>query len=397
MPPPTEHPAPARPGAAPRGAAPYDALLLYSFGGPNAPEDVLPFLRNVTRGKNIPEERLVQVGAHYDHFGGRSPINGQNLALLDALRAELARRGVDLPIAWGNRNWEPYTTRALADLRAQGARRVLALVTSAYGSYSGCRQYREDLAASLAELSDQVGDGVTPGTVLAVDKLRHYFNHPGFVRANADAVVEAYAGLGEAGSDALLVFVTHSVPETMEEASGVQQPSYRTQHVDVATLVAAEVGARIGRPVEWRLAFCSRSGPPHQRWLEPDVNDLLGDLAAAGAHAVVLSPIGFVSDHMEVAFDLDVEALETARRLGLAAARAGTVSTRPAFVSGLVDLVLERAAAERGEEVERVTVGTLGAWPDVCSPGCCRQRAGVDSGVPAACGEDSDPTEWSAT
>lgn len=386
------HPALARPDP----AAPYDALLLCSFGGPNAPQDVLPFLRNVTRGKNIPEERLVQVGAHYDHFGGRSPINTQNLALLEALRAELARRGIDLPIAWGNRNWEPYTTRALADLRAQGARRVLALVTSAYGSYSGCRQYREHLAASLAELADQTGDDVTPGTVLAVDKLRHYANHPGFVRANADAVVEAYAELGDAGSAAPLVFVTHSIPIAMEEASGVQQPSYRSQHLDVAALVAAEVGQRIGRPVERRLAYCSRSGPPHQPWLEPDVNDLLGELAGAGTRSVVLSPIGFVSDHMEVAYDLDVEAIETARRLGLTVVRAGTVSTRPAFVSGLVDLVLERAAAERGEDVERVTVGELGAWPDVCRPGCCRQRAGVDSGVPAACGEDSDPTKWSA-
>ena len=382
-------------------AAPYDALLLYSFGGPNGPQDVLPFLRNVTRGKQIPEERLIAVGAHYDLFGGRSPINGHNLELLAALREELARRGVDLPIAWGNRNWEPYTTAALADLRAQGARRVLAIVTSAYGSYSGCRQYRENLAASLAELAHLVDDDdVTPGTVLAVDKLRHYFNHPGFVRANADAVVEAYAELAAlapdtVGSDAPLVFVTHSVPDVMEEASGARRPSYVAQHLDLAALVAAEVTQRVGHPVEWRLAFCSRSGPPQQPWLEPDVNDLLGELAGAGTRSVVLSPIGFVSDHMEVAFDLDTEALETARGLGLAAVRAGTVSTRPAFVAGLVDLVLERAARERGESVEPVAVGTLSPAPDVCRTGCCWQRAGVDSGVPAACGEDSDPAEWS--
>ena len=396
MAPQTVHPDPARLDVAADAALPYDAILLYSFGGPNAPDDVLPFLRNVTRGKNIPEARLAVVGAHYDLFGGRSPINGQNLALIAALRAELARRGLDVPIAWGNRNWEPYTTDALAELRAAGAHRVLAIVTSAYGSYSGCRQYRENLAHSLAELAERIGGDATPGTVLAVDKLRHYFNHPGFVQANADAVVEAYAELGGDGVQAPLVFVTHSIPDVMEEGSGMAQPSYRTQHLKVAELVAAQVGERLGHPVSWHLAYCSRSGPPHQPWLEPDVNALLGDLAGAGTRAVVMSPIGFVSDHMEVAFDLDVEALETARELGLKAVRAGTVSTRPAFVSGLIDLVLERAAAERGEDVERVTTGALAAWTDVCRPGCCWQRAGVDSGIPAACGEDSNPTQWSA-
>ncbi|MFI2754589.1 ferrochelatase [Cellulomonas sp. P22] len=377
--------------------------MLYSFGGPNAPEDVLPFLRNVTRGKNIPDERLAVVGEHYAHFGGRSPINAQNLALVDALRAELARRGVDLPVAWGNRNWEPYTIDALRDLRDSGARRVLAIVTSAYGSYSGCRQYRENLAKTLVELGASTPTGDDGSAGIVVDKLRHYFNHPGFVRANADAVVEAYEELAErTGTDvgtlagsAPLVFVTHSVPDTMEEASGAQAPSYRTQHLDVGALVAAEVGARLGREVEWTLAFCSRSGPPSQPWLEPDVNDLLSERAAAGLRAVVLSPIGFVSDHMEVAFDLDTEALETARELGVVAVRAGSVSTRAPFVEGLVDLVLERAAAERGEEVARATVGTLGAWPDVCRPGCCRMRSGEDSGIPAACG--SDPVEQDVT
>jgi ferrochelatase len=376
--------------------SPYDALLLFSFGGPNEPDDVLPFLRNVTRGKNIPEERLVAVGEHYYHFGGRSPINEQNLALMAALRAELERRGVDLPVAWGNRNWEPYTTQALTELRDAGARRVLAIVTSAYGSYSGCRQYRENLAASLVELGATTPTGDDGSAGLVVDKLRHYFNHPGFVRANADAVVEGYQELAaRTGVDAAtlatsapLVFVTHSIPDTMEEASGAQRPSYATQHLDVGALVAAEVGERLGAPVEWTLAYCSRSGPPSQPWLEPDVNDLLGELHAAGTRRVVLSPIGFISDHMEVAYDLDTEALETARELGMDAVRAGSVSTRAPFVEGLVDMVLERAAAERGEDVERVTLGALGAWPDVCRPGCCRLRAGEDSGVPAACGSD---------
>jgi ferrochelatase len=382
----------------PISVAPYDAILLFSFGGPNGPDDVLPFLRNVTRGKNIPDERLAVVGEHYAHFGGRSPINAQNLELIEALRGELARRGVTIPVAWGNRNWEPYTADALAELRAEGAERILAIVTSAYGSYSGCRQYREHLAATLVGLGATTPTGDDGGAGLVVDKLRHYLNHPGFVRANTDAVVEAYATLAERtgrspaeAAAAPLVFVTHSIPATMNEASGAQRPSYLDQHLDVGALVAAEVGERLGHPVEWTLAFCSRSGPPSQPWLEPDVNDLLTERAAAGLQSVVLSPIGFVSDHMEVAFDLDTEALATARELGIEAVRAGTAGTRAPFVEGLVDLVLERAAAERGEDVVRATVGTFDAWPDVCRPGCCRLRAGVDSGVPAACGSD-EPT-----
>jgi ferrochelatase len=384
----------------PISVAPYDAILLFSFGGPNGPDDVLPFLRNVTRGKNIPDERLAVVGEHYAHFGGRSPINAQNLELIEALRGELDRRGVTIPVAWGNRNWEPYTADALAELRAQGARRVLAIVTSAYGSYSGCRQYREHLAATLVGLGATTPTGDDGGAGLVVDKLRHYVNHPGFVRANADAVVEAYATLaertgrspGEAAAAASLVFVTHSIPTTMNEASGARRPSYLDQHLDVGALVAAQVGEHLGHPVEWTLAFCSRSGPPSQPWLEPDVNDLLAERAAAGMQSVVLAPIGFVSDHMEVAFDLDSEALATARKLGIEAVRAGTASTRAPFVEGLVDLVLERAAAERGQDVVRATVGAFDAWPDVCLPGCCRLRAGVDSGVPAACGSDAPTT-----
>jgi ferrochelatase len=385
----------------PISVAPYDAILLFSFGGPNGPDDVLPFLRNVTRGRDIPDERLVEVGGHYAHFGGRSPINEQNLALLDALRSELERRGVRIPVAWGNRNWEPYTSDALAELRAQGARRVLAVVTSAYGSYSGCRQYRENLAETLVGLGATTATGDDGGAGLVVDKLRNYAHHPGFVSANVDAVVEAYATLAartgrtpaEAAAVAPLVFVTHSIPLTMDEASGAQRPGYRDQHLDVGAAVATQVGERLGHPVEWTLAFCSRSGPPRQPWLEPDVNDVLTERAAAGLSAVVLAPIGFVSDHLEVVFDLDTEALATARELGIEAVRAGTASTRAPFVEGLVDLVLERAAVERGEDVHRATVGAYDPWPDVCLPGCCRQRAGVDSGVPAACGSDGPVTQ----
>ena len=369
------------------GAAPYDALLLFSFGGPDEHDDIMPFLRNVTGGKGIPDSRLAQVAEHYEHVGGRSPINGQNLALLAALRAELSRRGVELPIVWGNRNWAPYTRDALIELRDRGATRVLALVTSAYSSYSGCRQYREDLALTAGSLEEELGHDLG----LRFDKVRSYFNHPGFVAGNTDAVVEAYEQLRAQGADlanAPLVFVTHSIPDTMEDASGAARPSYRTQHLDIAAVVAEQAGQRLGVDLTWSLAFCSRSGPPSQPWLEPDVNDGLRELAAGGTTAVVLAPIGFVSDHMEVVYDLDTEAMETARELGLTAVRAGTVGTRPIFVEGLIDLVLERAAVERGESPARAVAGRLGPVADVCLPGCCLQRAGVDSGVPALCGQD---------
>ncbi|MCF4120077.1 ferrochelatase [Antribacter sp. KLBMP9083] len=376
------------PQAAVSDVAPYDALLLYSFGGPDKPEDVVPFLRNVTAGKGIPDSRLEEVGEHYYGFGGKSPINEQNLALKAALEAEIAARGIDLPVVWGNRNWAPYTNDAIDELEAMGARRAVALVTSAYSSYSGCRQYREDLALTLDKRGQLGPDG---STGIQFDKVRSYFNHPGFVRANVDAVVEGFANLAEAGGDAAkarLVFVTHSIPDTMEAASGVGHATYSDQHRSVARLVAAAVSESLGHDVGWDLAFCSRSGPPSQPWLEPDVNDHLAALAADGTTDVVLSPIGFVSDHMEVAYDLDTEALATAKELGITAVRAGTVGTRAPFVQGLVDLLLERAALARGESVAEATVGDLPAFPSVTPPGCCLRRHEEPSGIPALCSED---------
>ena len=369
-------------------AGPYDALLLYSFGGPDKPEDVVPFLRNVTAGKGIPDERLEEVGEHYYGFGGKSPINEQNLALKAALEAELAARGLDLPVVWGNRNWAPYTTDAIDELERLGARRAVALVTSAYSSYSGCRQYREDLAVTLEKRGQLGSDG---STGVQFDKVRSYFNHPGFVAGNAEAVLEAYDALEAKGGDpaaAKLVFVTHSIPTTMEEASRVSHATYSAQHLDVAAVIAAVVSEVRGHAVEWELAYCSRSGPPSQPWLEPDVNDLLTERAGEGLKDVVLSPIGFVSDHMEVAYDLDTEAMATATELGMRAVRAGTVGTRPVFVSGLVDLILERAALARGEDASEETVGALPPFRSVCAPGCCLRRDGEPSGVPALCGVD---------
>ncbi|HEV6953911.1 MAG TPA: ferrochelatase [Promicromonospora sp.] len=376
------------PQSAAQAAAPYDALLLYSFGGPNRPEDVVPFLRNVTAGKGIPDERLEEVGEHYYGFGGKSPINEQNLALKAALEAELAARGIDLPVVWGNRNWEPYTNDAVDELEKIGAKRAVALVTSAFSSYSGCRQYREDLAVTLEKRGQLGADG---STGVQFDKIRSYFNHPGFAEANVDAVVDAYAELAAAGGDgaaARLVFVTHSIPETMEAASRISYATYAQQHLDLARVVAGRVAERLGHEVPWDLAYCSRSGPPSQPWLEPDVNDHLEALAADGVRDVVLSPIGFVSDHMEVAYDLDTEALATAKDLGLTAVRAGTVGTREPFVRGLVDLLLERAALARGEDVAEATVGELPPFRSVCAPSCCLRRDGEPSGVPALCGTE---------
>jgi ferrochelatase len=249
---------------------------------------------------------------------------------------------------------------------------------------------RGDLAVTLDGLGDLGPDG---SRSVQFDKVRSYFNHPGFAQANVDAVVDGYRALAEKdgaelAAAARLVFVTHSIPDTMEAASAVSGATYSEQHLDLAAVVAAEVSAVLGHPVEWTLSYCSRSGPPSQPWLEPDVNDHLGELAEAGVRSVVISPIGFISDHMEVAYDLDTEAIATAAELGLAAVRAGTVSTRAPFVSGLVDLVLERAALARGEEIVQQTVGTLPAYRSICRPGCCRRRDGEDSGVPALCSED---------
>lgn len=261
-------------------ASPYDALLLLSFGGPEGPDDVMPFLENVTHGRGIPRERLAAVAEHYLHFGGKSPINDQNRELLAALRTELDARGMDgLPLLWGNRNWAPYVTDVLREAHEAGARRVLTIFTSAYSSYSSCRQYREDLAGALTTLA-------TEGRHLEVDKIRHYFNHPSFTQVNATAVRTAVDSLPEDVRDgARVVFVTHSVPDAMNDVSGPAGGAYVAQHLDVAAQVARSAGAELGRELPWDLAYCSRSGPPTQPWLEPDVNDHLRALQADGVPA----------------------------------------------------------------------------------------------------------------
>lgn len=313
-------------------AAPIDALFVVSFGGPEHPDDVMPFLENVTAGRGVPRERLVEVAAHYQAFGGMSPINQQNRDLIDAIRRDFAAHDLDIPVYWGNRNWDPYLRDAIAQMEADGVRHAAYFVTSAYASYSGCRQYREN----LFEASD--------GSTVGLSRLRHYFNHPGFVTPFIEGTAEAL----EASPGAHVVFVTHSIPIAMNDVSGGPgQEAYRRQHEEVARLVAEATGAESSS-----LAYCSRSGPPHQPWLEPDINDHLRELASAGTRSVVVVPIGFVSDHMEVVFDLDTEAAQTAAELGLQFQRVATPGVHPAFVAMVRELMLEPP-------------------PQPCAPNCC--------------------------
>ncbi|MFE7130638.1 ferrochelatase [Streptomyces sp. NPDC057638] len=364
---------------------PYDALLLLSFGGPEGPDDVVPFLENVTRGRGIPPERLKEVGRHYFLFGGVSPINDQNRALLTALREDFAGHALELPVYWGNRNWAPYLTDTLREMVRDGHRRIAVLATSAYASYSGCRQYRENLADALATLA---AEGLSPPRV---DKLRHYFNHPGFVRPMVDGVLASLAELpAEVRPGAHLAFTTHSIPTAAADTSGPVEEhgdggAYVREHLDVARLIAEAVRAETGVEHPWRLVYQSRSGAPHIPWLEPDIVDHLEELSGAGAAAAVMVPIGFVSDHMEVLYDLDTEALAKAAELGLPVRRSATVGADPRFAAAVRELLLERAASERGERPERCALGALGPSHDLCPVGCCPARAPR----PAAAGADS--------
>jgi len=361
---------------------PYQAIVLTSFGGPEGPQEVMPFLRRVTGGRGIPDERLEEVAEHYLHFGGKSPINDQNRALIEAIRAELDRREIPIPVLFGNRNSAPFLADAFREAHAEGMTRLLSVTTSAYSCYSSCRQYREDIAAGQLELREE-------GKEIHVDKVRQYWNHPGFSGANARIVGEAARQRYESsGVVPHLVFVTHSLPIAMDDTSGPGDDEgnlYSRQHLELAAAIAAETAATLGTEVEHDLTYCSRSGPPTQPWLEPDVNDHLRALAERGVRSVVLAPIGFVSDHMEVVFDLDTEAAETAQELGLDLLRVPTVGTDTEFVMGLVDLALERAAQARGEEVATPTWPGGEVRPAICRPGCCPN---LRVAKPAACGSD---------
>lgn len=371
------------PVAAPTEEAlpPYDVVLLLSFGGPEAPDEVLPFLRRVTAGRDIPDERLEEVGEHYFAFGGRSPINDQNRALLKALRGELRRRGVATPVAWANRNSDPFLIDALREVYDQGHRRVLVITTSAYSSYSSCRQYRENLADAVTELKEE-------GRELVVDKVRQYATHPAFGRVNTRLVTDGVRQLREEDDTKVrIAFVTHSIPMGMDDTSGPGDGEgnlYWHQHDELAHVMLDEASATLDRSLEGALVYCSRSGSPSQPWLEPDINDYLRQLHEQGVTHVVVAPIGFISDHMEVVYDLDTEAAETAQALGLTMIRTPTVGVDPEFVSGLVDLMEERAAEARGESAQR-PAWPGEAMPSICEPGCCPN---LREARPALCGRD---------
>jgi ferrochelatase len=348
----------------------YDAVLLAGFGGPEGPDDVMPFLRNVTRGRGIPEERLVEVSHHYQALGGASPINEQNRALRAALEAELARRGVALPVLWGNRNWSPYLADVITQAHTGGSVRLLGLATSAYSSYSSCRQYREDFGMALAA-TGLVGS-------VRIDKVRPYFDRPGFRQPFVDGTIEAVhkaAATGLEVADLQVVFTTHSVPITMADTSGSAElgdhrpgGAYVTQHLAVAAAVIEAVAAEIGESPAWQLAYQSRSGPPSVPWLDPDINDVIADLAGHGRRGVIVVPIGFVSDHVEVIWDLDNEAAETAAQHNVFFARVRTPGVDPRFVGELADLIQERlgTAAVPTEELPGAR-----RRPDFCATRCC--------------------------
>jgi protoporphyrin/coproporphyrin ferrochelatase len=347
----------------------YDALLLVSFGGPEGPEDVLPFLRNVTAGRNIPDSRLEQVAEHYYLFGGISPINQQCRDLVAAIEKDFEAGGIDLPVYWGNRNWQPYLAGTVATMAADGVTRALAVATSAYSSYSSCRQYLEDIEHGRAPLGSAAP---------RIDKIPPYFSQAGFTQSFATAAEAALQSLpADVRDQADLVFTAHSIPLAMSERSGPLSGAYPAQLAEVAGQVAARLG--VTRP--WRLAYSSRSGPPAQPWLEPDISDCLAELAAAGSRAVVVVPIGFVSDHMEVRFDLDVEAAETARRLGLPFARATTPGTSAPFVAMITDLVRQWQAEPPASGPPGVTAAA--AAPAGHGAAAARRFCGSDCCVPA--------------
>lgn len=327
----------------------YDAFLLVSFGGPEGPADVMPFLENVLRGKNVPRERMLAVAEHYQHFGGVSPINAQNRELLAAIKAEFQAAGVKLPIYWGNRNWHPLLPDTLAQMKRDGVQRALGFFTSAFSSYSGCRQYRENIAAAQAA----VGEG-SP----AVDKLRMFYNHPGFIQPMIERVSAAFAQIpADRRAQTALLFSAHSIPLSM-----ATNCNYEKQLREAARLIAEGV-----QHPQHQIVYQSRSGPASQPWLEPDVGDVLKELAPRGTKDVVVVPVGFISDHMEVLYDLDHEAHDIAGELGMNLVRAGTVGTHPRFVQMIRELVEERISGS-----EKLALGECGPSHDVCPVDCCK-------------------------
>jgi protoporphyrin/coproporphyrin ferrochelatase len=328
----------------------YDAVLLVSFGGPESREEVIPFLENVLRGRSIPRERMLTVAEHYYHFEGKSPINSQMRELIAALETELQHNGPKLPIYWGNRNWHPLLPETLRKMKQDGIRRAVAFVTSAYSSYSGCRQYREDIARAQTEVGQDAPEA---------DKLRAFFNHPAFIEVTVERVHDALQAIpANSRENVQIVYTAHSVPISMANTS-----DYVQQLEEVRRLVSAALGQQNDV-----LVYQSRSGVPGQPWLEPDILDYLREVKSKNlASAVVLAPIGFISDHMEVLYDLDVEARQLCDSLSLPMTRAKTVGVHPKFIGMIRELILERIDPPQ----ERRALGSLGPRADVCAESCC--------------------------
>ena len=353
--------------------AQYDAILLSSFGGPEGQDEVIPFLRNVTAGRGIPDERLEEVAHHYRAFNGISPINAQNRALKAALEGELASRGIELPVYWGNRNTAPFFGDVVREAHAAGDKKLLGLVTSAYTSYSGVGQYREDFEKAIETNGFE--------NEVAIDRVREFFDHPGFVTPFVEGVTDAIHRLRAQGindSAVHVLYVTHSIPNTAALESGPEfgeGGAYVAQHL----AVASHIHETTTPDAAWSLVYQSRSGDPRTPWLDPDINDAIEELAVAGlVKAIIIVPFGFVSDHMEVLWDLDNEAITTAQGHGLLALRVPTPGVHPAFVSGLIDLVMERI--NEVPSAERPHLTTLGPWPD-------HQRVGAPDAAFTSIGE----------
>ncbi len=327
----------------------YDAVLFLSFGGPEGPEDVIPFLENVTRGRGIPRERLDEVSHHYLHFGGVSPINQQNRDLIEALRSELLAHQIELPIYFGNRNWNPFLKDTILKMMDAGVERCLVFVTSAMSSYSGCRQYREDIARAVEEIGN---------CEITFDKIRVFYNHPGFVGPVTDLLQQAVSNKSETDTAATaFLFSAHSIPESMARKS-----AYEVQLREASRLVAEAAGLP-----SFEIVFQSRSGSPLTPWLEPDVLDVIRERRAQGIRRIVIVPIGFISDHMEVLFDLDTEAAELCAELGLELIRVPTVGTHPQFVGMIRELIEERMS----DNPVRAALGERGPNHDFCPLECC--------------------------
>lgn len=342
----------------------YDALLIVGFGGPEGMDEVIPFMENVLRGRNVPKERMVEVTHHYRLFDGVSPYNAQMRALIGALEVELAENGPHLPIYWGNRNWHPLLTDTMQQMADDGVKRALAFVVSAFSSYSGCRQYREDIAAAQAAVGEKAP---------IIDKIRVFYNHPDFIGPNADRIQDGLNKIpAERRDGARVVFTAHSIPDSMANNS-----DYVVQLLDSCNLITAALGLSADR---WDLVYQSRSGPPHQPWLEPDICDHLEALHAQGLTDVVVAPIGFLSDHMEVLFDLDTEARELVDEIGLNMVRAETVGVHPDFIGMVRELILERMT----ENPDRRALGERGPNHDACALNCCQSGGGRPGGHPGA-------------